>query len=116
MDSPEVRLALDLIRTAASVAIPFVLVWAAHMLQRRQKFFESVMSEKAKHYAAISPLINKVFAYRMELGDYLLWAPEEVLAAKRKADEERRARLSEEERKREQEEAGGGNPPPPGGG
>jgi hypothetical protein len=85
--SPDVQLALELIRTAASVAIPFVLVWAAHTLQRRQKSFEAVMSEKARHYAALSPLVNKVFAFRMELGDFLLWAPEEILAAKRKADE-----------------------------
>jgi hypothetical protein len=82
------KLALELIRTAASLAVPFVLVWAAHMLQRRQKYFEAVMSEKVKHYGTLSPLMNLIFSYRMRVGDFLERNPESVLEAKRKADHE----------------------------
>ncbi len=84
----EFKLATELVRTAAAVAVPFVLVWAGHRLQRRQKFFEAVMGEKAKHYAIISPLLNVIFSYRMRVGDFLERTPESVLEAKRKADHE----------------------------
>ncbi len=82
----EFRLVLDLVRTLASLAVPFVLIWAAHRLQRKQKFFEAVMSEKVKHYAQISPLLNQIFSYRFRVGDFLDRTPESILEAKRKAD------------------------------
>lgn len=86
--SEEFKIAMELVRTAAAVAVPFVLVWAGHALQRRQKFFEAVMTEKARHYAAISPLLNVIFSYRMRVGDFLERTPESVLEAKRKTDHE----------------------------
>ncbi|MBY0456560.1 MAG: hypothetical protein K2V38_04430 [Gemmataceae bacterium] len=88
MDGETLRLLLELLRTAASVAVPFVLVWAAHRLQKRQKLVEATMAEKARHYAALSPLLNVVFSYRMRVGDFLDRTPESVLEAKRKADHE----------------------------
>jgi hypothetical protein len=88
MAEAELRLGLELLRTAASVAVPFVLVWAAHRLQRKQKSLEAVMAEKARHYASISPLLNLIFSYRMRVGDFLERTPESVLEAKRKADHE----------------------------
>lgn len=88
MDEATIRIGLDLIRTAASLAVPFILVWAAHRLQRKQKFVEAVMAEKAKHYALLSPLLNLIFSYRMRVGDFLERTPESVLEAKRKADHE----------------------------
>jgi hypothetical protein len=88
MDEGALRLTLELLRTAASLAVPFVLVWAAHRLQRKQKFVEATMAEKARHYAAISPLLNLIFSYRMRVGDFLERTPESVLEAKRKADHE----------------------------
>jgi hypothetical protein len=88
VDDAALRLVLELMRTAASVAVPFVLVWAAHRLQRKQKFVEATMAEKARHYAAISPLLNVIFSYRMRVGDFLERTPESVLDAKRKADHE----------------------------
>jgi hypothetical protein len=81
-------LILDLLRTAASVAVPAVLVWATYYLQRRQKFFEATMNERVKHYSSLSPLLNAIYAYRMRLGDYSDKTPESVLDAKRKADQE----------------------------
>lgn len=84
----EIKLALEVMRTAAAIAVPFVLIWAGHTLQRRQKFFEAVMTEKARHYAFISPLLNVIFSYRMRVGDFLERNPESVLEAKRKADHE----------------------------
>ncbi len=86
--SEEFRLAMELVRTAAAVAVPFVLVWAGHTLQRRQKFFEAVMTEKVKHYGVLSPVLNIIFSYRMRVGDFLERTPESVLEAKRKADHE----------------------------
>ena len=73
--------AVELVKALASVSVPFVLVWAAHRLQRRQKSFEAVMGEKARHYAAISPLLNVIFSYRFRVGDFLDRAPETVLGA-----------------------------------
>lgn len=84
----EFRIAMELVRTAAAVAVPFVLVWAGYALQRKQKFFEAVMTEKVKHYAVISPLLNVIFSYRMRVGDFLERTPESVLEAKRKTDHE----------------------------
>ena len=82
------QVAMELLRTAASLAVPFILVWATHRLQRRQRLVEAVMAEKARHYATLSPLLNTVFSYRMRVGDFLERTPESVLEAKRKADHE----------------------------
>src|SRR3954454_17627390 len=79
---------LDILRTVATLAVPVVLAFAAHSFQKRQKFFESVMSEKVKHYSQISPLLNQIFAYRYRVGGFLDRTPESVLEAKRKADHE----------------------------
>lgn len=87
-ETGQYQLGLELVRTAASLAVPFVLVWAAHRLQRKQKFFEAVMSEKVKHYGYISPLLNTIFSYRFRVGDFLDRTPESVLDAKRRADHE----------------------------
>ncbi len=84
----ETLLAVEVVKALASVSVPFVLVWAAHRLQRKQKSFEAVMGEKARHYAHISPLVNLIFSYRFRVGDFLDRAPETVLEAKRKADQE----------------------------
>lgn len=86
--STETQLAVEIVKALASVSVPFVLVWAAHRLQRKQKFFEAVMGEKARHYATISPLLNVIFSYRFRVGDFLDRAPETVLEAKRKVDQE----------------------------
>jgi hypothetical protein len=86
--SKEFEIAMELLRTAAAVAVPFVLVWAGHALQRRQKFFEAVMTEKVRHYTVLSPLLNLIFSYRMRVGDFLERTPESVLDAKRRADQE----------------------------
>jgi hypothetical protein len=87
-ESDDVSRALELIRTAAEVAVPVVLAVAAHSLQKRQKVFEAVMAEKVRHYGYLSPLLNHVFAYRFRVGDFLDRSPESVLEAKRKADHE----------------------------
>jgi hypothetical protein len=84
----DLHLGLELLRTAAALAVPVILAVAAHALQRRQKFFEAVMAEKVKHYGTISPLLNQIFAYRYRVGDFLDRTPESVLEAKRKADHE----------------------------
>jgi hypothetical protein len=84
----DLGLILDLLKTVASLAVPFILIWAAHRLQRRQKFFEAVMGEKVRHYGHLSPLLNLIFSYRYRVGDFLDRAPETVLEAKRKADQE----------------------------
>ena len=84
----DARTVVEGVQALASLSVPFVLVWAAHRLQRRQKSFEAVMGEKARHYAAISPLLNVIFSYRFRVGDFLDRAPETVLEAKRKADQE----------------------------
>jgi hypothetical protein len=79
---------LEVVSTLASVSVPFVLAWAAHHFQRRQKAFEAVMSEKVRHYGTISPLLNVIFSYRFRVGDFLDRTPESVLEAKRKADQQ----------------------------
>ena len=84
----EAHIALDLVKTLASLSVPFILVWAAHRLQRRQKFFEAVMGEKVRNYGQLSPLLNVIFSYRFRVGDFLDRAPETVLEAKRKADQQ----------------------------
>lgn len=80
------KLFLEVVRTLAAVAVPFVLIWATHYFQRRQKYFEATMAERVKHYGILSPLLNVVFSYRMRVGDFLERTPESVLEAKRKAD------------------------------
>lgn len=87
-DALDLHLALDLIRTAATVAVPVVLALAAHALQRRQKVFEAVMAEKVNHYGFLSPLLNQIFSYHFRVGDFLDRTPEAVLEAKRRADHE----------------------------
>lgn len=84
----DLQLTLDLVKTLASLAVPFILVWAAHRLQRRQKFFDAVMGEKVRHYGQLSPLLNLIFSYRFRVGDFLDRPPETVLDAKRRADQE----------------------------
>jgi hypothetical protein len=86
--SADAQLALEVVKALASVSVPFVLVWAAHRLQRKQKSLEAVMGEKARHYATLSPLLNVIFSYRFRVGDFLDRAPETVLEAKRRADQE----------------------------
>src|SRR5436853_539438 len=84
----DVSFFLELLRTAATVAVPVVLAVAAHVLNRRQKSFEAAMSEKVKHYSYLSPFLNQIFAYRYRVGDFLDRSPESVLEAKRRADHE----------------------------
>jgi hypothetical protein len=79
---------VETVKALASVSVPFVLVWAAHRLQRKQKFFDAVMGEKVRHYGLLSPLLNVIFSYRFRVGDFLDRAPETVLEAKRRADQE----------------------------
>lgn len=86
--SDDVKLVLEVFSTLASVSVPFVLVWAAHRLQRQQKSFEAVMGEKLKHYAVISPLCNLIYTYRARISDHHDRTPESVLEAKRRADHE----------------------------
>lgn len=86
--SQELLAALETVKALASVSVPFVLVWAAHRLQRKQRSFEAVMGEKVRHYGQLSPLLNVIFSYRFRVGDFLDRAPETVLEAKRRADQE----------------------------
>lgn len=74
---------LELLKT---VATPVALVVVAHRFQRRAKTFEAAIAEKARYYAAISPHLNRIFAYRQRVGDFLDRSPEDVLKAKREAD------------------------------
>ncbi len=86
IDEKTFRIVVDVLQALSSVAVPFVLVWAAHVLQRKQKFAEAVTAEKVKHYEAISPHLNVIFSFRFRVGDFLDRSPESVLEAKRKAD------------------------------
>jgi hypothetical protein len=79
---------LELVQALASLALPFIIVWATHKFSRREKLVEAVMAEKVKHYVVLSPLLNVIFSYRMRVGDFLDRSPESVLEAKRKADHE----------------------------
>lgn len=83
-----VSLVLDIIRTLSSLAIPVVLIVIGQRLQRKQKRFEAIMSEKLKHYAILCPLINQIFSYRQRVGSFLDRSPEAILEAKRLSDQE----------------------------
>jgi hypothetical protein len=54
----------------------------------RQKVAEAALAERIKRIGTISPLLNKIFAYRQRLGNFLDCSPEDILSAKREADRE----------------------------
>jgi hypothetical protein len=78
---------LEMVKALGSLATPIVVAVVAYLFQKRQKRFEAAITEKAKHYAAISPLLNRIYCYRRLVNDYLERSPEEILQAKREADQ-----------------------------
>jgi hypothetical protein len=77
---------LEMVKALGSLTTPIVVAAVAYLFQRRQKRFEATISEKARYYAAISPLLNRIYSYRKLVNDYLDRSPEEILQAKREAD------------------------------
>jgi hypothetical protein len=76
----------DVLKILGDVALPVVGALLAFFINKRSKSFESVMKQRVAKYVALSPLLNDIYTYRMELGDYLSRKPEDILAAKREAD------------------------------
>lgn len=76
----------DVVKILGDAALPIVGAVLAFFINKRSKNFESVMEQRVEKYVTLSPLLNDIFTYRMELGDYLSRKPEEILTAKRDAD------------------------------
>lgn len=78
----------NVIQSLGATATPLVVAIIGARYIRRQSLHEASISEKAKHYSVICPLINRIYSYRLMVGDFLERKPEEILKAKREADHE----------------------------
>ncbi|SIO35460.1 hypothetical protein SAMN05444166_4037 [Singulisphaera sp. GP187] len=88
MTAAQFNIVCNAIQAIGTAATPLVVVYLGARFLRHQTIQEAALSEKAKHYSTISPLINRIFSYRLMVGDFLERKPEEILKAKRDADHE----------------------------
>lgn len=88
MELAQFNAVCNAIQAVGTVATPLVVAILGARYIHRQAIHETVLSEKAKHYSVISPLLNQIYSYRLMVGDFLERSPEEILQAKRSADHE----------------------------
>ncbi len=88
MELAEFNAICNAIQAIGTAAIPLVVAYIGARFIHRQTIHEAALSEKAKHYNKICPLINRIHAYRLRRGDFLNQSPESILKAKRVADHE----------------------------
>ncbi len=88
MTVDQLNIICNVAQAVGTVATPLVVAILGARFIHRQTIQEAALSEKAKHYGAISPLINRIFSYRRMVGDFLERKPEDILRAKRDADHE----------------------------
>ncbi|WP_191876492.1 hypothetical protein [Streptomyces filipinensis] len=84
---------LDVIKTAAAVAVPVVVVVVGHRLSMRLKLWEAsqwrnqeLIKARLQYYGQLAPMINDVMCYLTFVGRWKELTPPEVVKIKRDMD------------------------------
>lgn len=84
---------LDVIRTAAAVAVPIVVAWLAYKLNNRAKRWEAnqwrnqeLIKARLAYYQHLAPKLNDLMCYYAFIGRWKELTPPQVITLKRDVD------------------------------